>query len=65
MIISKLIKHIDIRHHFVRDVINEGTVKVRYRATVNMMADLFTKALLEPKQWKCFLDFEMKQENLN
>jgi prolyl oligopeptidase PreP (S9A serine peptidase family) len=42
-------KHIDIRHHFVRDHINHGTLEIIYTHTDDNLADLFTKALPEDK----------------
>ncbi|KAJ3532326.1 hypothetical protein NM688_g7442 [Phlebia brevispora] len=38
-------KHIDIRHHFIRDCIEANEVKVIYCATNDNIADLFTKPL--------------------
>ena len=38
-------KHIDIRHHFIRDVINSGVIKLVWISTDKQLADIFTKAL--------------------
>jgi len=38
-------KHIDIRHHFVRDVISEGNVLVKKISTEENPADMLTKPL--------------------
>ena len=38
-------KHIDIRFHFIRWVIEEGKIKLVYCPTNDMLADSFTKAL--------------------
>ena len=38
-------KHIDIRHHFVRDTIESGAIELQYCPTQDMIADIFTKAL--------------------
>jgi hypothetical protein len=38
-------KHIDIRYHFIREVITNGTIELRYCPTQQMAADIFTKAL--------------------
>ncbi|PNX62422.1 gag-pol polyprotein, partial [Trifolium pratense] len=38
-------KHIDIRHHFIRDLVEEGVVKLEHIATEEQLADIFTKAL--------------------
>lgn len=38
-------KHIDIRHHFIRECIESDTIALAYVPTDDNMADLFTKAL--------------------
>ncbi|KAA3476864.1 Copia protein [Gossypium australe] len=38
-------KHIDIRHHFIRELVEEGKVELEYVKIENQLADLFTKAL--------------------
>lgn len=38
-------KHIDIRHHFIRERIENKEIKLEYISTKNMLADIFTKAL--------------------
>ena len=38
-------KHIDIRYHFVREVVQKGLVDLRYCPTHQMIADLLTKPL--------------------
>ena len=40
-------KHIDIRHHFLRDHQQKGDIKVFYVSTENQLADIFTKPLDE------------------
>src|SRR3982074_2233528 len=45
-------KHIDIRHHFIRDSVEVGTVQLQYCATDDMVADVFTKALARDKHEK-------------
>ena len=42
-------KHIDIRYHFIRFVIDNGTVKLIYCPTDEMVADTLTKALPSAK----------------
>jgi len=46
-------KHIDVRHHFVRDAIQDNVVWVQYIPTEDMTADSLTKALGREKHWKC------------
>ncbi|PNY11358.1 gag-pol polyprotein, partial [Trifolium pratense] len=38
-------KHIDIRHHFIRDLVEDKIVTLEHVATKNQLADIFTKAL--------------------
>ena len=42
-------RHIDIRHHFIRQHIEAGTVALRYISTMSMIADALTKALRTQK----------------
>ena len=42
---SKLSKHIDIRYHYIREVIERGLVKVEFIKGSNNPADLLTKNL--------------------
>ncbi|OWY95153.1 hypothetical protein PHMEG_00034917 [Phytophthora megakarya] len=38
-------KHVDIRHHFTRENVEDGTVKIGYIDTKYQIADMLTKAL--------------------
>nr|ABN08974.1 gag-pol polyprotein, putative [Medicago truncatula] len=38
-------KHIDIRHHFIRDLVEDKVVTLEHVATEEQLADIFTKAL--------------------
>ena len=38
-------KHIDVRHHYVRDKVTDGQVVLRHCPTGEMVADMFTKPL--------------------
>jgi hypothetical protein len=38
-------KHIDIRHHYVRELVSAGALEVTYVPTELMEADLLTKGL--------------------
>ena len=38
-------KHIDIRHHYVREEISKGTVTIQYCPSCDMAADILTKGL--------------------
>lgn len=46
-------KHIDIRYHFIRDVISKRSIKLDHMPTEEMPADVLTKALSGPKHYKC------------
>ena len=38
-------KHIDIRHHFIRDIVKDKTVTLEHVTTKRQLEDIFTKAL--------------------
>ena len=40
-------KHIDVKYHFVKSLCSDGLINVEYLATAHMVADIFTKALLD------------------
>lgn len=46
-------KHIDIKHHFIRDHVKNGDFSLEFIDSVNQLADIFTKPLLEERF--CFL----------
>ena len=50
--ISTRAKHIDIRHHFILDVIKRGDVVLKYIKTEHNPADLMTKNLHKVKHLK-------------
>jgi hypothetical protein len=39
-------KHIDIRHHFLRDHIIKGDIVISHVGTNDQLADIFTKPLM-------------------
>lgn len=41
----KRVKHIDVKHHFIRDHVASGTLAVEPIGTADQLADVFTKAL--------------------
>ena len=45
----KRTKHIDVRHHFLRDNVEKGNIVVTYCLTEEQSADIFTKALSKDK----------------
>ena len=40
-------KHIDIRHHFLRDHVNKETITLDFVNSENLIADIFTKPVCE------------------
>ena len=46
-------KHIDIRFHFLRDIIKRGDIELEYCSTENMTADILTKPVSKNKFVKC------------
>ena len=44
-------KHIDIRHHFLRDHEAKRDIKIHHVSTEKQLADIFTKPLDEPRFW--------------
>ncbi|GJS90574.1 retrovirus-related pol polyprotein from transposon TNT 1-94 [Tanacetum coccineum] len=46
-------KHIDIRHHFIREQVEKGVVELYFVTTDYQLADIFTNAL--PREWFEFL----------
>ena len=45
-------KHIDIRHHFVREQVANGSIKLDYCSTTDMTADMMTKGLTREQHCK-------------
>ncbi|KAG3230124.1 hypothetical protein PI124_g24777 [Phytophthora idaei] len=41
----KRTKHIDIRYHFVREKVEDSQVVLQYVSTIDMLADIMTKAI--------------------
>ena len=42
-------KHIDIRHHFIREEVKIGTIELEYCPTHEMVADMLTKGLAQQR----------------
>ena len=45
-------KHIEIRHHFIRDHALKGDICIEHVDTLNQLADIFTKPLNEDQFYK-------------
>lgn len=52
-------KHIDVRHHFIRDIVTEGLIDIKYVPTDQMAADVLTKGLSAPKHINCLMRMGM------
>lgn len=46
---TKRTKHIDVRHHFLRECVEQEKIMLNYIPTENQQADVLTKALANPK----------------
>lgn len=53
-------KHIDVRYHFVREVVSNNIIKVDYLSTAEMTADILTKGLKNVKHQKFVKDLSLK-----
>ncbi|GJY42426.1 retrovirus-related pol polyprotein from transposon TNT 1-94 [Tanacetum coccineum] len=53
-------KHIDIRHHFIREQVENGVVELYFVTTDYQLADIFTKALPRERFEFLLLRFGMK-----
>ena len=54
-------KHIDIRYHFIKDVVKDKIVNLEYLPTTAMPADVLTKALIPMKHYKCIKGLGVSQ----
>jgi hypothetical protein len=52
--VSNKMKHIDIKHHYIRELIDAKTTAVVSIGTADMLAGELTKALPEPKHTMIF-----------
>jgi Reverse transcriptase (RNA-dependent DNA polymerase)/Retrotransposon gag protein/Integrase core domain/Chromo (CHRromatin Organisation MOdifier) domain/GAG-pre-integrase domain len=52
-------KHIDVRHHFIREKIISNEIELIYMSTENMYADALTKALPAPRFRKLVSNMEL------
>ncbi|KMQ91353.1 opie2a pol protein [Lasius niger] len=54
-------KHIDIRHHLVREIVDAGLIRLEHVASEEMPADVLTKALTKPKHGTCIRLLELSR----
>ena len=59
----KRTKHIDVRHHFLRDNVEKGFIIMKFCATENQLADIFTKDLGREPFLKNRLSFGLVFQN--
>ena len=52
-------KHIDVRHHFIRDHQQKGDICIESVGTKDQLADIFTKPLDEKRFWKLRNEFNI------
>jgi hypothetical protein len=52
IILHSRTKHIDIQHHFLRDHVSKGDIKIDEVSTDDQLADIFTKPLDESHFFK-------------
>jgi hypothetical protein len=45
LVFHKRIRHVERRHHFLRDHVEKGDIKMRYIDTEKQLTDIFTKPL--------------------
>jgi len=48
-------KHIEIKHHFIQDMVEKGVVELRYISTDEQITDIITKPLSRVK-YEYFID---------
>ena len=41
--------HIEVKYHYIHDMVERGVVKLQYRATEEQVADVLTKMLAKVK----------------
>ena len=56
-------KHIDLRHHFIREAVEEDKITMTYILTGENVVDIFTKALARPKFEGFVKKLGLREEN--
>lgn len=57
-------KHIDIQHHFVREKVEAGEVKIEFKPTEEMVADALTKPISYPRFKKLVEDMGLRPRSV-
>ena len=52
-------KHIDVRHHFIRDHVVKKELEIQYMDTNELPADVFTKAVNKQKHNQCIIKLNL------
>jgi hypothetical protein len=52
-LVSEKTKHIGLKWHFLKDHLEQGTIKLKYLPSDQMVADMFTKPPLGPALVHC------------
>jgi hypothetical protein len=55
-VFHKKMRHVERRHHFLRDYVEKGNIEMRYIDTERQLADIFTK----PLDASCFTNLRGK-----
>lgn len=58
---NKRIKHIDIKHYFIKEKLDKGVIDIKYICTNDQLADIFTKVLKS----NLFIKFRDKMLSVN
>ena len=56
-------KHIDVRHYFVRQIIESAALMLKHVPSEGMPADILTKALSKSKHTNCVKLLELAEVN--
>ena len=54
-------KHINIKYHFIREQIANGTICLKYCPTEDMLADILTKGI-GPEKFECHMEYANKSQ---
>ena len=57
-------KHIDVQHHYIRELVETKEIAVNFVSTNEMIADVFTKGLSRSKHQKCINGFGFNNPNI-
>ncbi len=64
LILHSRTKHIEIRHHFLRDHVQKGDVDIEFVETRNQLADIFTKPLAKESFFKIRSELGILDSNM-